>query len=111
MRRYPTISSLLNTELTAKYFRALGDPAPILELLVRQPRTVTELTQAPPMSKEPHRPAAELWMRVRDHIVGGGDDQPNPRQNDAENNGADGDDGKGIHGNKPPIHHQNFGER
>jgi hypothetical protein len=38
-------------------------------------------------------------MRVRNHIVEAGDDQPNPRNNDAENNGADGDDGEGIHGN------------
>ena len=47
------------------------------------------------------RPASELRMRVRNHIVEAGYDQPNPRNNDAENNGADGDDGEGIHGNQP----------
>jgi hypothetical protein len=45
------------------------------------------------------RSASKLWMRVRNHIVDARDDQPSPRNNDAENNGADGDDGEGFHGN------------
>lgn len=37
----------VSTELTAKYFRALGDATRlrILELLIERPRTVTELTR------------------------------------------------------------------
>ncbi len=39
--------STVSTELTAKYFRALGDATRlrILELLIERPRTVTELTK------------------------------------------------------------------